>query len=210
MTMIFKSIPVLPGLFNECVCELFSEGEKMLVINPDKSDNKKEMIFKSAVTVYGGKDVFDKMKSVPSVTVDGHGEYDLEILSVHRPTASEHRVQQAYIHMHGTDYDIKMGYITVKHCILPTLHYFGEPKRVPAKGIDRIILDDDILQHLKPGFFLHAKLAELNIGLKFMEDYPSVFPTFQTVLPQCLMRRYKRGPSRKPVRTVESVSKEDV
>ncbi|CAI4211418.1 unnamed protein product, partial [Parascedosporium putredinis] len=209
MTLIHQAISKLPGLFNECLCGLFADPARPLVVDTERSRCEKEMIFKSAVTVFCGKDVFEKMKSVPHVKTIHSAECDLEVLSVHHATAQEQRIQQAYIHMHSADYNIKMGYITVRHCVLPTFRYYGVPERVPAQAIDRIILDDDILSHLKPGFFLRVTLAELNIGLKFMADYPSIFPTFQTILPQALMRRYKRGPSRKAARTVESVFDED-
>jgi len=63
---------------------------------------------------------------------------------------------------------------------------------------------------LKRGFFIRVRLAELNIGLMFMVECPTILPCFQTLLPQVLMRRYKRGPPRKAARTVKDFFDEDL
>ena len=213
MATIFDCTRKLPSFFNDVLLGLFAgdgNDNTPFQISDATKCNERELLLMAAVGVHALPHVYANMRSTPVIQITNVQEFDLQILGVHRSNHQQTMLFNSHLKIHGIDSDLNLGYVTVKHVVLPSLVFYGEPARVPRKGVDRIIMEDSILQHLKRGFFIRVRLAELNIGLMFMVECPTILPCFQTLLPQVLMRRYKRGPPRKAARTVKDFFDEDL
>ena len=187
----------LPGQFSLACQELFlpkaeqtpHENNWVRFVRPKKFDPK---TFFCAVLAFLQPELAKKSQDIEKRHLVNEMDVDLEIVSIHRPGASNSNIFRRLPSESGEQVYHPVGTMECKYIRLQDGYDLRDCDLAqPLGDQDTFFLDDIILEKLKVGMKLRVTVCELDSGVKFFKNAPSIYPTFYTFLPQELMRHYK-------------------
>ncbi|SPN99687.1 uncharacterized protein DNG_02538 [Cephalotrichum gorgonifer] len=194
LPLTLKASGRIPCEFNAAAAKIF-EGGREFEFNP-KQELKEEMteveeVFVYSLVFFGPREVYDQLKSLRVVRIVNKEPCSLKILSITLPSEREIRMSHLYRGCRGGVGGVNCGVIRFKHVLVRDDLCRGNVEQVVPDRIEELIVEERLLELLRPGFIIRVTLAELNIGLKIMTNLPEILPSFYCFLPQIMMRYYK-------------------
>ncbi|MBE3050408.1 hypothetical protein IMZ48_49525, partial [Candidatus Bathyarchaeota archaeon] len=196
LPLIKNAIAKTPCRFNDATTRVFEGGKEFeytqahMRKEPMTAD---EGIFSLGMVFFGPRDVYEQLKTLKIVRAVGREEpCTLEILSVHPVDDNARGAGKIYGKVSKVGDGVATGIIRCKHIFIrDDLCHGDAPEETPPDRVEELMVDEGLLEFLRPGCIICVSLAELNIGLKYMVNLPEILPSFHRFLPQRMMRAYK-------------------
>lgn len=195
LPLIQKAIGKANCQFNEATARVFKDGKTFEYVQkyPRKDPlTTDEGIFALGVVFFGPRDVYHQMKSLKVVhTVGVEEACSLEILSVHPLDDMARDAGKLYGQISNVGDGVHTGIIRCKHVFIRDDLCRGDAAEEVPDRVEELMIEESLLEFLRPGCIIRVTLANLNIGLKYMTNLPQILPSFYRFLPQTMMRNYK-------------------
>ncbi|RKF81870.1 putative argonaute sirna chaperone arc complex subunit arb1 [Golovinomyces cichoracearum] len=218
----------LPGDFNVAASIIFGgrysnvwQSEFREDENNDEENNssglkfshtRAELIFMAAVTISGGKDHLTRMTNSVLRVIKTEKKY-FEVVEIQHPDTLTMEKYKNFKDKQGKTGLVKpLGTVKLKRWVNPQLEEeedFTDDESHEENGepeFESFWLEDEILQELFIGLKLELIVKELNIGIKFIDSFNSLYCSFHTYLPNEKMAGYKEPvPSNRPPLTEDDI-----
>ncbi|RKF78326.1 putative argonaute sirna chaperone arc complex subunit arb1 [Golovinomyces cichoracearum] len=218
----------LPGDFNVAASIIFGgrysnvwQSEFREDENNDEENNssglkfshaRAELIFMAAVTISGGKDHFTRTTNSLLEIIKTEKKY-FEVVEIHRPDDLTIERYQNFKDKQGKIGLVKpLGAVKLKRWVNPQLEEEEDftddesHEEDDEPEFESFWLEEEILQELFIGLKLELIVKELNIGIKFIDSFNSLYCSFHTYLPNEKMAGYKEPvPSNRPPLTEDDI-----
>ncbi|TQS38829.1 hypothetical protein Golomagni_00656 [Golovinomyces magnicellulatus] len=218
----------LPGDFNVAASIIFGgrysniwQSEYQEDENSDDENNssglkfsqaRAELIFMAVVTISGGKDPITRMTNSELKIIKTEKKY-YEVVEIQRPDPLTIERYENVKDKQGEICRIKpLGAVKLKRWVNPQLEEeedFTDDESNDENcepEFESFWLEDEILQNFFIGLKLELIIKELNIGIKFIDSFSSLYCSFHTYLPNEKMASYKEPvPSNRPPLTEDDI-----
>lgn len=195
LPLVLKAVNNIPCQFNKAVVRVFEDGKKFEYVG---GDLRKELltpdqqIFAHGLLFSSPRDVYRRLKDLKIVHTVGQEEScSLKIITIDQLDENARQTAAVYGKYSGGSNSVYTGVIRCEHVFIRDDLCRGDAPEVTHDRIEVLMVEEDLLQYLRPGTIIRVTLAELNIGLKYMVNLPEILPSFYRFLPQVLMRHYK-------------------
>ena len=195
LPLVFKAVNKIPCQFNEAIARVFKDGKKFKYVGGNLRKEPltpDQRIFALGVLFSGPRNVYRRLKDLRVVHTVGQEEpCSLKILTIEQLDENVRETAKFYGEHSGASESTSTGVIRCKHIFIRDDLCRGDAMEVIPERIEVLIVEENLLQCLRPGTIIRVTLAELNIGLKYMVGLPEILPSFYRFLPQVLMRHYR-------------------
>ena len=188
--MILKAQTAMPGQFNLACSRKFDawvESDWYLA-DPFKTRINPNTVFLTSLALAEPK-LFDKVS--PKTEVIREFDTTIEIVNILRPgddTVERFKSLKLDEELLGV---VPIGKVQVKPASIEDEWEPSETGNLFTTGLMTLYFDDSILDNLRIGMKMSLRVCQLDINLKFVKTLYSLAPTFNTFLPQDLMRYFK-------------------
>lgn len=203
LPLVLSAVSNIPCRFNEAATRVFRDGKKFEYIPAHRRKERltdDEGVFAFCVVFFGPRDAYHQLKHLKLVHKVGQEEpCSLKILTVEPLGENTRETAALYGKYSGVGDRVHTGIIRCEHVFISDDLCRGDAMEATPDRIEVLMVEENLLQYLRPGTLIRVSLAELNIGLKYMINLPEILPSFYRFLPQTLMRYYKKPrPNRRP------------
>lgn len=220
----YECVRSFPGEFNWAATRFFCNG------NPDPQSRDRpaaaipgwfepregldpDRVLRAGVLLLGSEEQCKRLVETgpQKIRVVSTSIVHLEVAEIRRPTAEVAKLFGC-IRASTPEHDREvwcrpMGTAVLRPCRIEDGWDYTDLWNSPSypKADETYILDDALLARMRPGFKLVAKVQELSIGLRFIEEVNRVLVSFYEFLPQELMMDFREPePSTRPPPSVDN------